>query len=172
MLEPLVHHDLGSEHRQQTRPDAVGLGMGALGVAKGLQRWIALVALIGCRSNDLAGANFSAWTNANLANLTERFDNGSTTGNGGGVGMATGENATPDAVGTTSATTSNAMRQGWVIAIRPATGTAYDAVLDTDSPVAHWKLEEASGTTAVDRKGSAHLTYEGGAGVTVAKMAK
>jgi hypothetical protein len=36
----------------------------------------------------------SGWVNANLAGITERHDQGSTTGNGGGVGVATGQKAT------------------------------------------------------------------------------
>jgi hypothetical protein len=42
--------------------------------------------------------------------------------------------------------------------------TAYDDRIDIDSPVSHWKLGEASGTNAVDRKGVNAGTYGGTAG--------
>jgi len=37
---------------------------------------------------------YSNWTNTNLASVTERFDGNNNQGNGGGLGMATGEMAT------------------------------------------------------------------------------
>jgi hypothetical protein len=50
-----------------------------------------------------ATAAFTSWTNASLANLTERYDLGTTQGIGGGLGIATGEKATAGATGTTTA---------------------------------------------------------------------
>jgi len=63
-------------------------------------------------SNDVAGPTFSGWTNADLANLTERFDDGTTVGNGGGLAVVTGEKATAGAFGNTTATNST-VAPGW-----------------------------------------------------------
>lgn len=51
-------------------------------------------------------AGATGWTNANLANLTERMDNWVTAGLGGGFAMATGEKAAAGVVGATTATLS------------------------------------------------------------------
>lgn len=53
-------------------------------------------------------ANFSSWTNANLANVTEQIDNTTAQGGGGALGVATGELATAGASGTMSVTLANA----------------------------------------------------------------
>ena len=59
---------------------------------------------------------YSAWTNANLGSVTERFDNSNTAGNGGGVGVATGTLATAGAIGTS--TVVNAQTSpAWVSAV-------------------------------------------------------
>ena len=64
----------------------------------------------GCsHSNDVAGPTFSGWTNADLANLTEQFDDGTITGNGGGIGIVTGEKALAGAFGSTTATNSTTL---------------------------------------------------------------
>lgn len=44
-------------------------------------------------ATDVAGAQFSGATNADLANLTERFDDSTTDGTGGGLAIVTGEKA-------------------------------------------------------------------------------
>jgi hypothetical protein len=51
---------------------------------------------------DQSTPNFANWANANLANVSERSDDFSTGGNGGGVGVATGELATAADYGTGS----------------------------------------------------------------------
>lgn len=50
--------------------------------------------------------NLSGWTNANLGSLTERADETTSSGNGSGLGVATGTYAGPGDYGTTSVTTS------------------------------------------------------------------
>ncbi len=55
---------------------------------------LVVVAVAGSLPDASGTANFSAWTNANLTNLTERADNTATAGNGGALGIATGEKAT------------------------------------------------------------------------------
>jgi hypothetical protein len=63
-----------------------------------------LVIQIAARDNDAATAAGSGYTNANLGNLQERYDAGTTIGNGGGLIVITGDKASIGATGTTSAT--------------------------------------------------------------------
>ena len=63
-----------------------------------------VVLLCSSSFNGNSTAEFSAWANTDLANLTERTDNTSTSGLGGGHGMATGEKATAGAFGSTTLT--------------------------------------------------------------------
>lgn len=65
--------------------------------------------------------NFSAWANTDLANVTERIDNTSNQGNGGGIGAATGDRAVPGTVGATTVTLANAAQKAFMtIALKPA----------------------------------------------------
>ena len=77
------------------------------GVVPGATTTVAncLVVLIcGSSNNATSSTQFSAWTNADLAALTERLDNTHTVGLGGGHGMATGEKAVAGAYTTTTVT--------------------------------------------------------------------
>lgn len=63
---------------------------------------------------------FSSWTNANLTSLTERLDCSRDSGNGGGLGVATGVKATAGAYGNTAVTLATAAAKGMMsIAIKP-----------------------------------------------------
>lgn len=75
-----------------------------------------LVVGIGSRGNDAAGAEFSAITNANLSSITERFDDGTVTGDGGGLVIfdASGP-ATAGATGVTTATQTNSSERAHVM---------------------------------------------------------
>lgn len=53
---------------------------------------------------DGTAAVFSSWTNANLGSVTERGDDSTTDGTGGGVGVATGTLAVPGPIGSTTVT--------------------------------------------------------------------
>jgi hypothetical protein len=68
-----------------------------------------LVVQIAARDNDSAAAAGSAYTNANLGNLQERYDAGTTIGNGGGLIVITGDKASVGATGTTSATVTSSI---------------------------------------------------------------
>lgn len=72
----------------------------------------ALIVLCAAVATDIATARFSAWTNAALSNLTERSDDATTQGNGGGIGLTTGEKITAGATGTTSFTAATSSVQG------------------------------------------------------------
>jgi len=65
-------------------------------------------------------SNFSAWANADLTSVTERTDNTRSSGNGGGIGVATGVKATAGAYTTTSVTCGTASTKAMMsIAIKP-----------------------------------------------------
>lgn len=72
---------------------------------------------------DQSGAAFTtaSWTNANLASITERINNSATDGNGGGIGVATGEKVTAGAVGNTTVTVTSSVGGMISLAIAPAT---------------------------------------------------
>jgi len=72
-------------------------------------------------SYDISSTSFFAsWTNSNLAGLTERVDNATSTGNGGGIGIATGTKATAGAYGNTAVTCAGSSYKGMMsIAIKP-----------------------------------------------------
>lgn len=76
-----------------------------------------VIGIVG-RDNDAAGAAFSSWADASLANVTERFDNGTTDGNGGGIGVVTGEKATAGATGTITATVTSSINAYLTLALR------------------------------------------------------
>jgi hypothetical protein len=64
--------------------------------------------------------DFSSWTNSNLTGLTERTDNTTSSGNGGGLGIATGTKATAGAYGNTAVTCASSAYKGMMsIAIKP-----------------------------------------------------
>ncbi len=78
--------------------------------------------LVLCSSgfNGTNANRFTAWTNANLANLTERFDQVDTIGNGGGFGAATGEWASTGDYGNTTVTEGFLGHAYASIALKPA----------------------------------------------------
>lgn len=67
-----------------------------------------------------------SWTNAALANLTERLDFWSSLGSGGGVGLATGEAAAAGVVGQTTATLAGGAgtQAHMTLALKPPTPAA------------------------------------------------
>lgn len=75
---------------------------------------------------DSTGSRLSGWTNANLTGITERFDNGTTQGSGGGLGIAQGPLATAGASGVTTAILSAAATQAlFTIAIKADTTPSF-----------------------------------------------
>ena len=74
---------------------------------------------------DSSNAEWSGWTNANLTNLVERADETWSAGHGGGIGVATGEQATAGSTGTTTATSATSSNRVTVtIALKPAPAAA------------------------------------------------
>lgn len=98
-----------------------------------------VVLICGSSRNANATTTFSAWTNADLANLTERFDATSTLGVGGGHGMATGEKASAGAFGDTTVTLAvSSFKGAFSIALKPP------GVSDGRSDVSFAELEVPS----------------------------
>jgi hypothetical protein len=77
------------------------------------------VVQIVARDNDSAAAAFSAQANANLTGITERSDAGTTSGNGGGIGIWDGVMASSGATGDTTVTVSTLTHAFLTIALRP-----------------------------------------------------
>lgn len=112
-----------------------------------------------------------SWTNASLANLTERIDNWTTDGNGGGLGVASGEKASAGAVSATTATLAATPGAGtkamWFGAIEPAIAvTDYPSYVKSLFPTDYYRLGENSGTVAANECAggtdpSANGTYVG-----------
>jgi len=92
-----------------------------------------LVVAIVANATDTTSARTSGWTNANLTSLTERMDNNTSSGNGGGFGVATGVKATAGAYGATTATLATSSVQGMLsFALKPATGALPSGWSDSD----------------------------------------
>jgi hypothetical protein len=87
------------------------------------------------RSFDTAGAQYSAWTNADVANGSEDFDDGSTAGVGGGVAVWSAEKAAAGTIGATTATVAASTTDTWCeLALLPVAG-APAAPVNTVAPV-------------------------------------
>lgn len=89
-----------------------------------------LIVGIVAESHNVNGAIYSGWTNAGLANVTERVDSGTSSGETA-LGVVTGEKATAGAFGATTATGSASSRCYLTLAMSP-TGHNVDA---TPKPV-------------------------------------
>ena len=86
------------------------------------------VVQIAARDDDSAAAGFSAQTNANLTGITERSDAGTTSGNGGGLGIWDGVMPSAGATGDTTANVTSSVHAFLTIALRP------DSVLSINVP--------------------------------------
>jgi len=83
-----------------------------------------LIVQIVSRANDANGAAFSAQANANLTTLTERYDDGTNNGDGGGFVVWDGVKATAGATGNTTATVTSTTNAFLTIALKPIIGPA------------------------------------------------
>ena len=113
-----------------------------------------VVAAIATALPDATGtANFSAWANSDLTSITELTDNTTTSGNGGGLGIAAGVKATAGTYGNTTVTLANSSVRGMMsIAL---TATSPPGRASNPSP--------ASGTTNVPLFPMVTLTWTPGA---------
>lgn len=74
------------------------------------------------RDDDLAGASFSDWANSNLTSASEISDDGTTSGNGGGIGIYAGIMASAGATGATTATVASTQNASITIALNAPQG--------------------------------------------------
>ncbi len=92
----------------------------------------ALWVLVAARHNDLAGAHWSGETLADVASLTEQFDDGSLDGNGGGLGCWTGSKVAVGNIAQLAATLSTGGAQAYIaLIIQPpqATGSTGNSLI-------------------------------------------
>lgn len=83
-----------------------------------------LIVLACAWMTDTTANQVATYINVDLANITERSDLGTASGNGGGVAVITAEKATAGAYGATAATAATATRQGRMsIALMPPQGS-------------------------------------------------
>lgn len=123
----------------------------------------ALVALfISTSRNANSTTECSGWTNTDLANLTERTDNSSTQGLGGGHCMATGDKALQGTYGNTTITMANTTYKGAIsLALKPApsTVTVGTTGTQTSSMLIPSTTQYVGGAfTLVRNEGSANVT--------------
>jgi len=69
------------------------------------------------RDDDLAGAGFSGWANADLTGGSPLSDDGTTSSNGGGIGIYYGLRVTAGSVGVTTATVNNSANASITLAL-------------------------------------------------------
>jgi len=94
-------------------------GAWILGGTTTVDNTLVVVASAGATPDADGTANFSAWTNGNLTNLTERVDNTTSQGNGGSLGIATGVKDFAGDYGVTTALHATAGKKGLIsIAIK------------------------------------------------------
>lgn len=116
--------------------------------------------------NGTSTAQCSGWTNANLANITERQDNTNTAGLGGGSCMATGEKATAGSYTTTTLTLANTTYKGAIsLALKPpqlpAVSTQAASAVNETTATANGNITDAGGDTA-DKQGFVYDTSSHG----------
>lgn len=97
-----------------------------------------LVVIAAAIAHDLSHSGFFyGWTNADLAAIVERFDDGVDVGNGGGIAMITGTKAVAGVIGNTTATMNEATDYaGWLGALigSATANTGPVVVQDTYTP--------------------------------------
>jgi hypothetical protein len=108
----------------------------------------ALVLACVARDDDIATAEFSAWTNATLVSCTEVFDLGTTSNNGGGIGVGVGIMTTAGATGATTGTVVSSINASITIALKPGLSTDW---LQVDDVFENGDDDYLSSSTATDR---------------------
>lgn len=109
-----------------------------------------LVVVAVAHQTDTLTPQVSAFTNADLANLTEITDIATDQGNGGGFAVATGQKAAAGPYGATAATLANASVQGRMsIALKPAVPVWSASIGSIDSSSGIWTAPSLAGQTAL-----------------------
>lgn len=95
-----------------------------------------LALLLLATDRDSAGPTFSSPSNASLANITERFDAGTTTNTGGGLCILTGEKQAAGATGTTTMTGAASSAYGYLsLAVAHGSAPAGQSVSPSDGAI-------------------------------------
>jgi predicted CxxxxCH...CXXCH cytochrome family protein len=92
-----------------------------------------LVVVAVTKDLDAVAAFASGWTNANLTSITERFDAGTNSGNGGGIAVMDGGMAAAGSTGDTTATVTSSVNAFMAIALKPQVGTIAGTVTASSS---------------------------------------
>ena len=108
----------------------------------------ALIVASIARDDDIATAEFSAWTNAGLASIAEVFDLGTTLGNGGGIGVGVGIKTAAGATGATTGTVVSSINASITIALAPVPAGDFGQVNDITED---GDLSYLTSATATDR---------------------
>ncbi len=145
---------------QTSNEDAADTSGSITGVTTTLDNCLVLAA---CTNGDDPAANgtanYGSWTNANLSSLTERIDNTRTSGNGGGIGVASGILATAGATGATTVTLGVASFKAMAtIAIAPLHATGSGAITLPKAAVAGTGTHPESGVRHVQHLGESEYS--------------
>jgi hypothetical protein len=111
-----------------------------------------LIVLIATNCTDTSTGQYINWTNANLSSVTLQCNLGSISGNGGGIGVATGIMVQPGATGTSTSTLSTASAQGLLtIALKSSTSGMMTVNQGASCDVAAQIAFSGAGTMTVNR---------------------
>ena len=128
-----------------------------------------LIAIFVATDRDMAAPSWGTATNANLANLAERFDNGTSTGTGGGIAIWTGEKQAAGATGSTTSTQPASAAYCWITlalknGVTTNNGTASGNIALTGSASGVGAVRgSASGSFALSGSSSATSSLSGSA---------
>lgn len=132
-----------------------------------------LIAHFVATDRDSTAASWGTATNANLANLTEQHDAGTTSGAGGGIALITGEKQASGATGSTTSTQAASAAYCWItLALQNSaggvTGTASGSISLTGSATGTVSVSgTASGTFALTGSATAAIAIAGAASGTL-----
>lgn len=93
-----------------------------------------LIYYLAARGSDFAANQYSGESDGTVTNLTERVDNGTVTGNGGGIGVWTADKAAAGAYGPMTATLANtSLELYWSIALKGASAAVTGTLAATQA---------------------------------------
>lgn len=125
----------------------------------------ALVLLCVGQDRDAASTtNLSAWTNANLASITELADQTVTAGAGGGIGLAAGEKATAGSTGTSTVTSAAATTAAFLTVALKCNAAYFDTLRVTGAygSVVDVVYADGQATARVTLKADGTIVASGG----------
>lgn len=126
-----------------------------------------LVVVASACETDIATARLSGWTNGNLTSFTERSDGATTSGSGGGIGVATGVMAIAGATGASTSTYATATLKSFVTIALTNAQLIDTLVQDFSSTPGDWSFTAAASVTSGELviNHTSNGQYEGAWGV-------